>query len=294
MKAHNFPVGLFSLLLASLVTYLTIFCPPGATPANGQQLKASVHIFLDRLPLVKRDKLENLQEAIADYINGYEWMEEGREVACTILMYLEDESTAFEDRYGARMHVSNNADIQYLDKECHFEYQPGEPLVHDDFGFDSLTGLLDFYLYLLIGGELDKLEPFGGEPYLKKAKEVCRRAGFGRSEFFEGWERRSRIVDDILDKANRPFRKMKAVYFRGLMLGSSGDRPAAKSHLLKAINGLERIVKNDPQNERVKKFFKYHYLELAKFFASGEDGETCKRLIRLDPEHKGIYEKYLK
>lgn len=280
--------------LPGILIYLVIWVLSPIHPVRAGELKATVRIFLDRLPLVRREKLKDFQQVIEDYINGQMWVEEDQaNVTCTMLMYLEDESTTFEDRYRARIYVSNNADIQYRDQECLFPYQAGELLVYKGHGFDPLTGLIEFYLYLIVGGELDKLKPFGGEPYFKKAREVCHRANFGRSEFFKGWDRRTEIVDDILSRANRPFREMKAVYFKGLGLERSGDRQGAREHLLKALGMLEQIQGANPKDEKVKEFLEHHHLELAKILVSEGQG-VYGRLVRLDPEHQGVYKKYLR
>lgn len=270
--------------------------------ARAEQLEANIELFTELLPAEKQNKLENLEQELEDYFCDYEWIEDfsGPPIPFSFRMYLVDESTGFEDRYGARVHVSNDYDLQYLDKDCHFPYRPEEPLEHDVIVYHPLAGLLDFYAYLIIGGEMDKRATLGGDPYFKKAQEVVQRALF--SEYYRGWNRRREEIEAILADENLEFRKMLAVYFRALEYVENEKLEDARRFCHYALTMIEAIIKSKDadegltreQEDQIARFFSYHYLEISDLFKEDPQGqEVFHLLITLDPQHQEIYERHL-
>ena len=275
--------------------------------ARAEQLETNIELFTELLPADKQEKLEDLEEELHDYFCDYEWIEDfsGSQIPLSFRIYLVDESTGFEDRYGARVHVSNDYDLQYLDKDCHFKYRPDEPLEHDAIIYHPLAGLLDFYAYLIIGGEMDKRATLGGDPYFKKARDVAQRALF--SEYYRGWNRRMEELEAILADENLKFRKMLAVYFRALEFGENGELENARRFCRSALATIEEILKRKEENEgflegflmdqeeQIARFFTHHYLEIADLFKEDPQGqEVFNLLVTMDPRHQEIYGKYLK
>ena len=166
--------------------------------ADAEQLDAEVELSVDLLPFQKQERLEDLTDELEQYFRDFEWIEDynGPMIPFRFKMYLVDESTGFEDRYGARIHVSNDYDVQFLDKDCHFAYQSEEPLEHDAIIYHPLAGLLDFYAYLIIADAMDKGATLGGDLYYKMAQEIVQEALF--SEYYRGWNRRSEELETIL------------------------------------------------------------------------------------------------
>ena len=281
-----------------LVLALSGLSSPGSI---AEQLEADIELFLELLPTEKQEKLEDFQEELEDYFIHHEWIEDFSppSIPFNFRMYLVDESTGFEDRYGARIHVSNNYDLQELDKDSHFPYQPDEPLEHEAVIYHPLAGLLDFYAYLIIGGEMDKRATLGGDPYFKKARDVVQRALF--SEFYQGWNRRREQIEAILAEENLTYRKMLAVYFRALEYAEDGQMENARLFCRSALAMIEEILKrretdqglSHEQEQQVVRFFAFHYLEIVDLFEKDPQGpEVFDLLMIMDPEHRDVYEKY--
>jgi hypothetical protein len=298
---EKFSVGGFAGVTAVVLVILTLLALM-PLQVRAEQLDATIELFTELLPAERQDKLENLEELIEEYFCEYEWIEDfsGDPIPFSFRMYLVDESRGFEDRYGARVHVSNDYDLQYLDKESHFPYRPQEPLEHDAIVYHPLTGLLDFYAYLIIGGEMDKRATLGGDPYFKKAREVIQSALF--SEYYRGWNRRQEELEAILTDENIPFRKMLAVYFRALDDVKDEELEKGRRFCRSALAMIEEILaKKDTeeglsreQQEQIAKFFTFHYLEIADLFKEDPQGqEVFQWLIILDPQHEEVYRKYL-
>jgi hypothetical protein len=298
--SRNGPIGrsLKSPAVAFLVLALCGFSSPGSA---GEQFEAEIELFIELLPAEKQEKLEDFEEKLEEYFNDYDWIEDfsGPPISFSFRIYLVDESTGFEDRYGARIHVSNNYDMQELDKDSHFPYRPHEPLEHEAIIYHPLTGLLDFYAHLVIGDEYDKRATLGGDPYFKKARDVVQRALF--SEYYRGWNRRREHIEAILAEENLTYRKMLAVYFRALQYAEHGEMENARLFCRSALAMIQEILKrretdaglSHEQEEQVARFFAFHYLEIADLFEKDPQGqEIFDLLMIIDPEHREVYEKY--
>lgn len=265
------------------------------TPVYSQRIKANVTITIENLPLEKQEKLKGFQETISNYVNGYEWAKEGIDIDLPLSMQIffeSDVGTSFEDRYRIQILVSNNSDAQYFDKRCQMEYQQGEILVHNENSWDSLTGLLDFYIYLIIGEEMDKFGHLMGTPYFEKSKTIAEQAKFGMGRFIEGWDIRNDLVLEILSDKNLSFRKMKDFYFYGIYYVEE-DPVKARRYCKAAVDMIEEILDEKPDHEKAKKFLAAHYIELIDLFKDAQDKEIFEQLSKLDPEHEDIYKEYL-
>ncbi len=260
--------------------------------AFGQKIKAQVKIMLERLPLQKQQKLKDLGENIETYINDYDWTGESsdEEIPITVQISLMDNSVSYEDRYSGTFLITNNSDLQYYDKYWRFPYQAGEQLIHNENVFDPFTGFINFYVYLIIGGEYDKYGRFLGTPYFEKAKHICGQAKFN-SLFRLGWDERSKLVDKILSKENKPFRTMEDLFFLGLSYVDEEDSTARK-YCGQALSLLDEILTKDPYNKQARQFLNAHYLEYTDILKG--NSEAMEKLIHLDSNHAETYRKAMK
>lgn len=301
MRKRNFFTGFYPQIPA--IAFLALMLSGLLLPEpRAQQLDVKIELFTELLPSNKQEKLENLAEDLEDYFQDYEWIEDfsGPRIPFSFRMYLVDESTGFEDRYGARIHTSNDYDLQYLDKDCHFAYWPDESLEHDAVIYHSLTGLLDYFACLIIGGEMDKRSTLGGDPHFKTALDIVQKALF--SEYYRGWNRRKEWVETILAEENLQYRKMLAVYFRALEYWEDEEVEKARRLGCSALAMIEEILKPPEgdeelprdQEEQIARFFTHHYLEMTDLFKEDPQGrEVFYMLITLDPQHQEIYARYL-
>jgi len=259
---------------------------------HAQQVNCEVKLLLERLPLEKQEKLKNFAEDIEAYINDYDWTGESLEepIPVAIQIFMTDKSVSYEDRYSANFFISNKSDLQYYDKYWYFPYQARDQLIHSDTFFHPFTGFLDFYVYLILGNEYDKYGKLLGTPFFEKAKYISEQVGFN-SVFLLGWKERTKIVEKILSEENKSFRLMKDLFFLGLTYFGEEDS-TAQMYCRQALSYLDQILLSDPQNKEASQFLQGHYLELIDLFK--EDQEVLQMLVRMDPRHTEMYQKYIK
>jgi len=285
MKKRSYLLA-FIFIFSQIIMTEVIYC---------QTLKANVTVTLENLPLEKQEKLKNFNETITNYINNNNWVNEGIDIELPISMQIffqSDFGTSFEDRYRIQILISNNSDAQYFDKRCLMEYQKGEILTHSNNSWDSLTSLLDYYIYLIVGEEMDKFGRLMGTPYFEKSKTIAEQAKFGMGRFIEGWDIRNDLVLEILSDDNLKFREMKDFYFYGLYFMEE-DPVKARKYCKAAVDMIDEILSENPDHEKSKKFLTAHYIELIDLFKDSQDKKIFEKLSELDPDHKDIYKEYL-
>lgn len=255
-----------------------------------QQVNADVKLILERLPLEKQKKLATLEKDIETYLHEYTWLEEIEgEIPLQIQIVLQDVSASFEDRYSGTFLVSNVSDLQYYDKYWKFPYQAGDRLVHQEGVFDPFTGFIYFYMYLILGGELDKYSLLGGTKSYEKAKHILDQARFN-TQFMLGWDERSKLLQSILSEDNIPFRKAKYYLWIAIAYGAEEDTTAEK-YGLEGIAILTEFLKEHPDHKEAKDFLKAHHIELAESLKNFPS--LIEKLIALDSEHEAVYRRYL-
>jgi len=189
----------------------------------------------------------------------------------------------------------NTGVIRVSDENWEFSLPPGQPLIFDEYSYNSLTTLLDFYAYLIIGMDFDTYEPLGGTSFFERAAGIARiaqRAG-GR-----GWDRASTgysrlgFVEDLLSSRNQEFREAVFHYhYNGLDL-LTVDRSRALESIVETIDIFESIRQNDPRNLLLRMFFDTKYGEISEILLDYPDRTVYDRLSSIDPSHRSTYEEY--
>jgi|YelNatPaOPRAMG01_1025707.scaffolds.fasta_scaffold00009_22 hypothetical protein len=272
---------------------LCLACVWSSKALQAQEVKARVTTILKTLPLEKQERLADFGARIERYINDHTWFEDANiTVQVQMQWMLEDISSSSEERYRAQILVSNNSDIQYFDKRCRFAYNPNEQIVHNEPAFTSLTALIDFYVYLIIAGELDKYGTLAGTPYYRKALDIAQQARYGLGRFNEGWDLRLELAKKLLSDEHRPFREMVDYYFYGLSLKEE-DVEQARKYVAEAVRRLASLLEKDPKDDFCHKFLDAHHIEIVDLFANAADKSIFRTLMELDPDHADTYKQHL-
>lgn len=280
---------IYRALLAFAITCIVLLPSVTAAPRD-DQIKVSVDVILEKLPIEKQQRMQNFQQKVAKYLNEYEWVEEDYLPPFKMHMqiFLEDIPSNIEDRYKCNIVVSG-PDIQYVDERAAFAFQENETLEHDG-THTSLKLLLDFYMYLVIANEFDKLGYLEGDPYFTKARNAVKLGLFDR--FIRGWDRRDDLMKKIDGENYKKFREMKDFYFYGLSVLEE-DKKSAREHMKKALLMLQEAMSNDSDLQAGKDFISAHYQTICEVFKETPDKEPIKILYELDPDRRDLYSRYL-
>lgn len=273
--------------------FFALFCSFDARAQSEESsMQVTVKVIMEKLPIIKREKMADLEEKVQRYVNEKKWFAENDlpPFKVAIQLYLEDQPSNIEDRYRCSILVSG-PDVQYYDRYAVFPFQEGETIV-DDGQYTPLKGLIDFYVYLVIAGEYDKIGYLEGSLYFDKAKAVMGQGKFTRSPYFTGWDRREDFMQKVYSKNYTKFREMKDYYFYGLDYMSE-DKKKAKQYIVKAMEMLQEVLDTDRDLEAAKKFIDAHYQEVIDIFKKDKNKKAIEILLELDPDRRDVYESAL-
>lgn len=258
------------------------------------QVKANVHVIIDKLPLDREEKMKGFDAVVKEYIQNANWFEEGDAVpvAVSLQLFLTDSPSNFEDRYNCEFLISG-ADVQYFDKRVRFPYQPGDPLVYSEQHIEPLTGVIDFYVNMVLGNELDKYNGFGGDFYYKRAQNIAALGKFVRTEFIRGWTEREELIKRVFKEPFKTFRRMKDYYFFALYVLEE-NRSDAYKNFRTAFDLMETVMEKKTEMDEPRQFLDAHYHEIIGIFKNYDNkDDVFKKLMKIDPDHKELYEKHI-
>lgn len=267
-KIHRIPV--FIILL------LGVLC----IESFAQKIVCKVKVNLEKMPYDNQAKLTYLQEELETYINRYNWSEDEfkYDLNCEMeLAFTEAKSVAYEDQYTASIIVSNGVDLLYSDKRCTFALEENERLVHST-AFHPLAGVIDFYFFLILAYEYDKLYEFGGDDYYDLVHQITISAKSAPQKYFRGWDRRGDLVKDLQSESNKRFRRLLYHYFTGYYFYQEKDYEGAKPHLSTAVKLLRRIP-----IEKLSRFLELNYTNFYASLKRLKLGEQAKQLESFKP-----------
>jgi hypothetical protein len=255
---------------------------------NAQVLKATVSIDFAYLPVEEKNNLEDLARNIEDYLNNFAWTDDEYETDIDISIFIMIETVqqkSFEKLYKSQFQIKSVSGESFYDKEWEFPYQTGYLFDHNKATFDPLCHFLDYYAYLILGGELDGYTINLGTSFYDEAQSI---ANIGLlSNYSKGWNTRLQELQKITNIRTRPLRDAKPDFFEAQYLYEEGNISEAKEYGYKVLDAIEKVVQEQPNNKYLKTFFDAHHVSFAKIFQN--DKQALERLIKYDNYHRETY-----
>jgi len=259
-----------------------------ALPSSAQVLKSSVTVDFGLMPAEEVNILNDLATNIEDYINNFAYTDDDYETDIEISIFIMVETVtqkAHERMYKAQFQIKSTSGESFYDKDWEFPYQPGYLFDHSNIAFDPLCHFIDYYCYLILGGELDGYALNLGTPYYIEAKNLANIGSL--SKYQRGWGTRIQELDKITDIRTRPLREAKPDFFEAKYLLEEGKIKEAKVYALKVLDNIEKVVSEQPNNKYLRTFFDAHHRTFAIIFADNVDALT--RLVTYDNYHRETY-----
>jgi hypothetical protein len=288
-------------------TAIAILCTVlNVRSANAGELDIRISMDVQQLPTTHREMLEaDFTEKIRDYMSR-RWtnIDFGNDqIPVEINIFFQNATTDY--RYSAQIfigssrpiynHERNTTVVRLLDDNWEFSLPPGRTIQFDEYTYDGLTTLLDFYAFLIIGLDFDTYEPLGGTPFIERAANIAR---VGQRSGGRGWDQASTgysrlgYIEDLLSARSNQFREAVFHYhYNGLDL-LTVDRSRGLESIIEAIDIMADIRQNDPRNLPIRMFFDTKYTEISEVLLDYPDRSVYDRLSNIDPSHRSTYEEY--
>lgn len=203
----------------------------GAPALRAQELDARVTVNHQQVQGTSTSVFESLETALTEFVNERQWTEmqfaPRERIACnfaiTVTKYSESDNSfqctltvqGTRPVYGS---AYSTVAFSTKDGNFNFTYQEHDPLeFRADMIDNSLTALMAYYAYLIIGFDMDTMSPLGGTQALQQAQNIVAGAqslpGKGWKAF-EDSKNRHALINDLLDGGMEPFRRMLYQYHR--------------------------------------------------------------------------------
>ena len=276
-----------------ILSVLCIICAFFYTKSYSQDLKCQVRVIETKLPQEKRQEVKDLDKKIQNYVENFNWIinEKSKEtINVAIQVYLENIVFTFENQFTANMVFFASDGSYYGDKYCVFPYSQSDMLEHQSFQFVPLTGLIDYFIYMLLGHEFDKVTLYGGTPYFKKAREIANSGNYSR--YNKWWDRRLNKVDNILKESHNSFREIVYNFEQSYNYFTQKENEIAIEFLLITLDSITELINNTSEEENIDQFFERNHKRLAEVANIDKDRTFLTMIKDLDTRRADFYDNY--
>jgi hypothetical protein len=286
--------------------FILLLCMGSAFGLSAQELNCKVKVMHDKITGVDAQVFTSMERSITEFLNNRKWTGDDyaqqERIDCNMLLNITAHSDQDPDLYTATLSIQatrpvynssyTSPTINTIDKDVVFHYSQFAPLSFDDnriSGSDplasNLTALLAYYSYLILGLDYDSFSPAGGTNLLKRAQNVVNNApedaGIKGWKAFEDKRNRYWIIDQLLSPRFTNYRALWYSYHRE-GLDQLYSKPAdGRRKILEAINGLQTLLRDNPQSSLIQAFFNAKSDEIARVVMQGSHEERRQYLTLL-------------
>lgn len=276
---------------------------------SAQEISAKVSVNFESLQTEYREKLVNFAAQLEEYINKNRWTDidwTGPKIPVSFQVYFKSGNPS--NKYTAQVVISSQRPIYQSDKSTlmlklidpnwEFMYEKNQVLLFNPSLFESLTGFINYYIYMILGIDSDSYEEFGGNQFYNKALSIAYQGA--SSNFSRGWtsgEATFSRVDFTLEYLNEKYQNFRKAFYdyhyNGLDLANENpELPQIKLiNLIKVIEELRSKVFS--RSLLLKVFFDTKYLEFCDILKTYKDKSVFERLKKIDPAHISTYDEYI-
>ena len=293
------------------IIFLTIFLISLGTIAKlqAQEIEAHVSVNMEQIPQEYRISVNSIATDIERYLStqrftNIDW--EGPKIPVDISIAL---TGGARNMYSAQLFIAakrhiagteggQSITLRLLDKKWSFEYNMGANFSYNPQRYDPFTTLLDFYMLLIIGFDLDTYNELGGTRIYEQAKLVATMATTYQAD---GWQTisqpgeftRFNFINELTNMRYEDLRQLIASYYLDGLDFMAEDREAALANLAFVIQEMADYKRNKLVEQSIlfQAFFEAKSFELAETFKGYTKHKgVFQDLIYLDPTNTAVYE----
>ncbi len=296
-------LGLLTLLVVGLL---------GASEGRAQEVRATVVVDALQLPIDRQEEVAGLAAELERYVNGMQWYGDGwsgKPIDVTISIGFTE--SVGERGYRAQLVFVSQRDIyqspaaspimRILDDGWTFTYARNQTLQQNSATYDEITSVIDFYVYIALGLDLDTYGFLAGDQLFERAASIARRGeletsagraiGWGRDAVGGGGFSRYNLINELTNTRYQPIRRFLLNYhYNGLdRLAEYPERAldSISSYIDDLVQIKDRLVSS---STLIRIINDAKHIEFAGTFKGYADKTIWAKLLYLDPTHQSVYE----
>lgn len=285
-----------------------------ATSLVAQELNCKVAINQSQIQGTSTQIFKTLETALTEFVNERHWTHaqyEGNErIRCSMNLIVKEYNEA-DGRWQCELIVQSARPVfqsgyqttvfSFKDANLGFIYREFDPLELRDNTIDNnLTAVIAYYVYLLIGLDMDTMVPQGGTEWLRAAENLVTAAQTLNEKGwkpFEDSRNRYALVADYLDEGMRPFRQLMYAYYRQGMDELATNPARGRAAVTNSLGGLKQAAENKPMSSLPGLFTEIKKDELVNLYgpaAPKEKEEVYQIVSTINPSLKSEWDKIKK
>lgn len=289
------PMRRHPLLTFLLAAVCSLFAPQ----LHAQELDARVTINHQQVQGTSTSVFETLKTSLEQFLNDRQWtnmqFKKNERIGCNFAITVKKYSTS-DNTFQCTLMVQSTRPVygsnytttcfSFSDANFNFTYQEYDQIdFRQDVIDNNLTATLAYYVYLLIGFDMDSMSPLGGTDYLKVCQNIVTGAqslGEKGWKAFEDSKNRYALITDLLDGGMEPFRQMQYAYYRQGLDVMSENVERGRASVTQALDLLKKAHENKTMSLLPQIFTEYKRDELMNIYkghASSQEKESVVNLL---------------
>lgn len=291
-------MSLFLLLVSAALQNVTL---------TAQELQATVNVNMQTLTQDQRQDMMTMARDVENYLNSNRYLNrdwEGERVPVDVTIYVNSRNG---NRVSGRLSVvskrlvnnvagTGSGLLRVFDQDWVFEWSFSPTLVYQPLRYDPFTSVLDFYMLLAIGMDMDTYDDLAGTEAYKIAQQIAQNGNAqGVSQFSTVYQpgqlTRMSLVTELMDMRFQPMRRLMYDYHDAMDTYDT-DKLKGLADLELVIRDLADYKKNKLSSRSVlmQVFFDAKSMELAGMFKGVKSPGLWADLRFLDPGNTQLYE----
>lgn len=275
-----------------------------------QELDARVSINHQQVEGTSTSVFETLKTTLEQFLNDRQWtnlqFKRNERINCTFSITVKKYSPSANTFEGS-LQIQSTRPVYnssytttvfaFNDPNFNFTYQEYDQIeFRSDVIDNNLTAMLAYYVYLIIGLDMDSMSPLGGTEYLTLAQTIVTNA---QSLSEKGWKafddskNRHAIITDLLDGGMEHFRKMQYTYYREGLDVMAENAERGRAGITQSMDLLKQAKDNETMSMLPQIFTEYkrdEILSIYKGHGTAKEKETIiETLSRINPSQNSYW-----
>lgn len=274
-----------------------------------QEIECNVIVNIEQIEQENRYKISSLENDIKNYINtqrftNLQW--EGDRIPVDINVFV---AGGYNNKFSAQIFIAakrnlygkdggRSITLRFFDKQWVFEYNQGAMLSFNTSRYNDVASLLDYYMLLIIGFDMDTYEELSGTRVYEQSKQVVTMAASYGIDGYEtnaepGKFTRYSLVSELTDIRFEPLRKLIFSYYVDGLDMMSQNRENAIDNLAYVIQEMAEFKRKklSMPSTLITAFFDAKAEELADIFKGYTKYKSVFQDLKfLDPVNANKYQ----
>lgn len=278
---------------------------------KAQDIDATVTVIHPTVQISNTQIFESLKNSISQFVNQRLWCADKvtsvERFKMNILIDIKNYELNSNDFSGSiqiqatrPVYGSTYSTVLFnqLDEDLDFQYQEFQAMEYQQgSNVYNLTGVLAFYVNVVLGFNYDSYALNAGNTYFQKSREIL-----NASQTMNGWrpndgkslKNRFYLIDNLMSERYKPLRKSMFDYHLNGLDVMHKDVTKGRDAIFKALVDFEDLARIFPNSMLIKVFFNAKYKELIEIFKeapTADQNKAIELLSRMDPANKLFYDK---